>query len=200
MALPLKKPTLAEFLAWENSQPARSEFYRGEVFLMVGASRVHGLVAGNLFAALKSHLKGTPCRAFIESMKVQAAGDATFYPDVFVTCDTSDLKTDMVFRSPTLVAEVLSESTQAYNRGLKFAAYRQLASLREYLLIDPDTRQVEVFQRNERSNFELLDQTGSAELVLASVGLRLPMAELFDGVDDGLDAQPEGSVQASPGT
>ena len=105
------------------------------------------------------------------------------YPDVFVTCDAADLKTDMVFRHPTLIAEVLSESTQAYDRGLKFAAYRQLASLKEYLLIDPDTRRVEVFRRNERLNFELHDQTGDAELVLESVGLRLAMDELFDGVE-----------------
>ncbi|MBN8217932.1 MAG: Uma2 family endonuclease, partial [Spirochaetes bacterium] len=97
--------------AWENDQPGRHEFYRGEVFAMVGARRVHGLVGGNLFAALKSHLKGSPCRAFVEGMKVQVADDAIFYPDVFVTCDAADLKTDMVFRQPRLVVEVLSDST-----------------------------------------------------------------------------------------
>jgi Uma2 family endonuclease len=90
----------------------------------------------------------------------------------------------MVFRHPSLVAEVLSESTQADDRGLKFAAYRQLPSLQEYLLVDPDTRRVEVFRRNERQSFELHDQAGAAELVLESVGLRLAMAELFDGLED----------------
>ncbi len=183
MALPAHKLTLAGYLAWENEQETRHEFYRGEVFAMVGARRVHGLVAGNLFASLKEGLKGTRCRAFIESMKIQVANDAIFYPDVFVTCDAVDLKTDMVFRHPTLIAEVLSESTQAYDRGLKFAAYRQLETLKEYLLIDPDTRRVEVFRRNERLNFELHDQTGHTELVLDSVGLRFPMADLFDGVE-----------------
>ncbi len=115
-------------------------------------------------------------------MKVQLADDTLFYPDVFVTCDPHDLKTDMVFKSPKLVVEVLSESTQAYDRGLKFAAYRQISTLQEYVLVDPDTRRVEVFRRNERDNFELLDQTGAPELVLDSVGLRLAMDELFDGV------------------
>jgi Uma2 family endonuclease len=184
MALPLQKLALADFLAWENAQETRHEFYRGEVFAMVGARRVHGLVGLNLAVALKNHLKGTRCRVFVESMKLQLANDALFYPDVFVTCDPGDLKTEMVFRHPSLVAEVLSESTQAYDRGLKFAAYRQLPSLLEYLLVDPDTRRVEVFRRNERQNFELHDQTGAAELVLESVGLRLAMDELFDGLED----------------
>ena len=80
------------------------------------------------------------------------------------------------------MAEVLSDSTQAFDRGLKFAAYRQLASLREYLLVDPDTRRVEVFRRNERELFELHDQTGADALQLASVGLSLPMEELFEGL------------------
>jgi Uma2 family endonuclease len=173
MALPAHKLTLAEFLDWDNAQETRNEFYRGEVFAMVGARRVHGLVALNLATMLKSSLKGTRCRAFIESMKVQVASDAIFYPDVFITCDPADLKTDMVFRHPTLIAEVLSESTQAYDRGLKFAAYRQLDALKEYLLIDPDTRRIEVFRRNERLNFELHDQTGHSVLVLESVGRRL---------------------------
>jgi Uma2 family endonuclease len=182
MGVPAEKMSLADFLAWENAQATRHEFWRGEVFAMVGARRVHGMVGLNLATALKLHLKGSPCRAFVESMKVQTADDALFYPDVFVTCDPRDLKTEMVFRHPKLVVEVLSESTQAYDRGLKFAAYRQIGSLQEYLLVDPDTRRVEVFRRNERGNFELVDQTGTPELVLESVGLRLAMDEVFDGV------------------
>lgn len=183
MALPAHKPTIAEFLAWEEAQPERHEFYRGEFFAMVGGRRINNIVTGNLFAALKAHLKGSRCWAFVESMKLQVADDALFYPDIFVTCDASDLRTEQIFRRPVLVGEVLSVSTQAFDRGLKFAAYRQLDSLREYLLIDPDTRSVEVFRRNERELFELHDQTGSAALHLASVDLRLPMAELFDGLE-----------------
>ena len=184
MSVPALKLTIGEFLEWENAQETRHEFYRGEVFAMVGVRRVHALISGNLFAALKTHLKDTRCRAFTESVKVQVANDALFYPDVFVTCDPQDLKTDMVFRSPSLIVEVLSDSTQAYNRGLKFTAYRQLASLQEYVLIDPESRRVEVYRRNERQNFELIDQTGNVELVLDSVGMRLAMAEVFDGVEE----------------
>ena len=183
MALPAHKPAITEFLVWEAAQPERHEFYRGEFFAMVGGRRINGIVTLNLAAALKTHLKGSPCRAFVESMKLQVADDALLYPDLFVTCDAADLRTEQIFRRPVLVAEVLSASTQAFDRGLKFAAYRQLDSLREYLLIDPDVRSVEVFRRNERSLFELHDQSGADALHLASVDLRLPMAELFDGLD-----------------
>lgn len=183
MAPPAQKMTLSDYLAWEAGQDDRNEFYRGEVFAMVGVRRAHAEVAGNLFAALKSHLKGTLCRPYAESVKLQVAHDMVFYPDVFVTCDPADLKTDLIFRSPKLVAEVLSESTEAYNRGVKFAAYRQLDSLQEYLLVDPVSRRVEVYRRNERNVFELHDQTGQPQLQLESVGLQWAMAELFEGVD-----------------
>ncbi|HSW03340.1 Uma2 family endonuclease [Aquabacterium sp.] len=184
MAVPARLPSITEYLAWENDQQDRHEYYRGEIFAMVGARRVHGLVEGNLFAALKLHLKGGPCRAFVEGMKVQVADNVVFYPDVFVTCDERDLKTDMIFHHPKLVIEVLSDSTQSFDRGLKFAAYRELASLQEYVLVDPDTRRVEVYRRNERALFELHDQTGTDGLYLACIECHVPMAEVFDGLAD----------------
>ena len=198
MAVPAQKLMLVDFLVWENAHAERHEFYRGEVFAMVGARRVHGLIAGNLFATLKSHLKGSACRAFVSDMKIQVANDALFYPDVFVTCDSQDLKTELVFRQPKLIVEVLSPSTEAFDRGLKFAAYRQIDALQEYLLIDPDTRRVEVYRRNERGSFELHDQTGQPQLQLTSVDLLMPMAEVFDGVaDEPADAGHAGTAGAA---
>jgi Uma2 family endonuclease len=176
--------TLDEYMAWENAQPERHEFFRGEVIAMAAPRRVHAMAAQNTAAALHAHLKGSPCCVFMHSMKVQVDNDAIFYPDVFVTCHEQDLKTDMVFRHPVVIVEVLSNSTQAYDRGQKFAAYRRLPSLKEYVLVDPDTQRVEVFRRNERELFELHDQTGLLELTLASVAARLPMAEVFDGVEE----------------
>ena len=184
MSVPHTRMGLEAFLDWENRQPARHEFYRGEVFAMVGARRVHGIVALNVATALKSRLKGKPCMVFIENMKLRVADDALFYPEVFVNCDARDLRTEMVFEHPTLIVEVLSESTQAFDRGAKFAAYRSLASLREYLLIDPDLRTVELFRRNAAGLFELHDHTGLDTLELASLRLALPQAELFEGLDE----------------
>jgi Uma2 family endonuclease len=183
MAVPAEKLTLSDYLAWENQQTGRHEFYRGEVFSMVGVRRIHGKVVLNLAIAISNQLKGSSCEVFVESLKLQVAEDAVFYPDLFVTCDRSDLATDMIFRKPKLIVEVLSDSTQAYDRGLKFAAYRQIEELREYVLIDPQQRVIEVFRRNERNVFELHDQTGTAALHLTSVDLHVAMADVFNGVD-----------------
>lgn len=196
MALPAHKPTISDFLAWEEVQPGRHEFYRGEFFAMVGGRRINGQVTVNLTAAMRQHLKGSACRTFVESMKVQINDDALFYPDLFVTCDPADLQTDTIFRRPLLIVEVLSDSTESFDRGVKFTACRQLASLREYVLIDPGTRRVEVFRRNERELFELHDQSGTPTLHLASVDLRLPMAELFERLDDAPGNTPGGPAPA----
>jgi Uma2 family endonuclease len=172
-----------EFIAWENAQPERHEFYRGETFAMVGARRVHGLVSLNMASLFKHVLSGTPCQVFAESMKLQVADESLFYPDVFVTCDPTDLKTDYIFRAPTVIVEVLSESTQAYDRGVKFAAYRRLASLKEYLLIDPDLRSIEVFRRGDEGLFTLHDYTGLDYLRLQSLECELAMADVFEGLE-----------------
>ncbi len=182
MGLPQSRLSLAEFLVWEAAEAERHEFHRGEVFAMVGARRVHGIAAGNIFTSLKRQLKGSPCQAFIESLKVQVNEDTIFYPDVFVTCDPADLRTDYIFRAPTVVVEVLSESTQAFDRGLKFAMYRQLASLKEYLLVDPDNRMVELYRRGADGLFTLHDYTGTARFPVASIGCELATDEVFDAL------------------
>jgi Uma2 family endonuclease len=183
MGTPLPKLSLEAYLAWENEQVERHEYHRGGVFAMVGGRRVHGVVVGNLFRLLGNALAGSRCRAFAESMKVQPAGDTILYPDLFVTCDPADLRTDAIFRAPKLVIEVLSPTTQAYDRSLKFALYRRLASLQEYALVDPDTRRVEVFRIGADGLWVLHDMSDGDALELASVGCRVPMAEVFDGVD-----------------
>ena len=178
------KFSLVDFLAWEETQTERHEFVRGEVFAMTGARRVHGLVSGNIFATLRQLLRGSPCRAFTESMKVQPAADVMLYPDVFVTCDAADLRTELIFSAPTVVVEVLSPSTQSYDRGQKFTEYRRLASLREYLLVDPDSRELQLFRRGVDGLFTLHDLTGMPAVELTSIACRLPAEEVFDGLDE----------------
>ena len=155
---------------------------RGEVFAMVGGRRVHNILAGNVFATLKQQLKGSPCFAFIENAKLQTAAGDIFYPDVFVTCDAQDLRTEQIFKTPTLIVEVLSPSTQAYDRGLKFTLYRSLASLREYALVDPDTREVQLFRRGADGLFTLHDLTGAAQVEFASIGCVVTADDLFEGI------------------
>lgn len=183
MGVALQENTLAAFLEWENTQPERHEFNRGEVFARVGGKRSHGRVVLNLARRLAEQLDGSPCQVFVESMKVQVADDTILYPDVFVTCDKADLATEMIFRAPTLVIEVLSPTTQAYDRSQKFALYWRLASLREYILVDPDTRQIESLRRADDGSWVFHDMSHEDAMLAPSVGCAVPIAQMFDGVD-----------------
>jgi Uma2 family endonuclease len=175
--------SLEAYLAWENDQPDKHEFYRGEVFARVGARRVHGRVQANLSRALGNILQGSGCQVFADSMKVQIDQDTVLYPDVFVTCHRDDLKTDLIFKAPLLVVEVLSPSTQSYDRSQKFALYRRITALQEYVLVDPDTRRVEAFRRNAQGQWVLDDMSDSGALRLPSIDAQVSFGDLFDGVD-----------------
>lgn len=143
--------TAADYLEWEAAQDVRSEFIDGEVFVMAGGTLAHNAATGATFATLRQHLNGSPCRASVSDVKVQVeASNSLLYPDVVVTCQTAELTDDQAqaLNQPTLIAEVLSPSTAAFDRGSKFAHYRQLDSLQEYMLIDTDTPRIEVFRRN----------------------------------------------------
>ena len=183
MALLQHKLTMDEFLAWENAQPERNEYHQGEVFAMVGGRRTHGRVVSNLNRRLSEQLEGTPCQVFAEGMKVQIANDTLLYPDVFVTCDKADLATEMIFRAPVLVIEVLSPSTQSYDRSKKFALYRRLASLQEYILVDPETRRVEGFRRGADDLWVLHDMSQDLVMRAASVDCTVPLDAVFAGMD-----------------
>ena len=183
MGQALTKLSLQAFLDWENQQVERHEFHRGEVFAKVGARRVHGLISLNIAASLKIQLKGSACRAFADSMKIRIGADTILYPDVFVTCDAADLRTDQVFTAPSVVVEVLSPSTQSYDRGSKFTLYRSLPSLREYMLVDPDTREVQLFRRGTDGLFTLHDLTGRPNISFESIACELLADDVFDGIE-----------------
>lgn len=183
MGLPQTQATLtrAEFVTWENQQPNKHEFVAGEVFAMVGARRTHVTITGNCFALLKDHLRGGPCRAFMADMRVEVdAADAVFYPDVLVTCHPDDLKADLAMHHPKVLIEVLSDSTAAYDRGEKFAFYRQLDSLSEYALIDPEHRRVEVFRRMDNGDWLLAASESDQGLVLKSLDFAAGLDAVFE--------------------
>ena len=176
--------TRAEFLAWEEQQLTKHEFVDGEVFAMVGARQIHVVVAGNCFALLKAHLRSRPCRALISDMQLEVeSADAVFYPDVMVACDPRDLRAERTLRHPTVIIEVLSESTAAYDRGQKFALYRQIDALQEYALIDPDRRSVEVFRRTETDDWLLATRDSERGLVLRSLEFEAQLAAIFEDIE-----------------
>ena len=175
--------TLQAYLDWENAQVEKHEFLQGEIYAMTGGRRTHGRVVSNLNRRIGVALDATACQVFAEGMKVQVAEETVLYPDVFVTCDAADLATDQIFRAPLLVIEVLSPSTQAYDRSRKFALYRRIPALLEYVLVDPDTRRIEAFRRNAAGEWVLHDMSDEPALVLPCIEASVPMAEVFDGID-----------------
>lgn len=177
--------TAADYLAWEAVQPERHEYLDGEVFAMAGAEDRHVTVAGNLYIALRQHLAGSPCRTFMSDMRLQvAAANSYFYPDVLVTCSPLDLASAMVKTEPKLIAEVLSPSTAAYDRGVKFSHYRSLPSLEEFVLIDLDTRSTDCYRKNAEGLWVLHPFARGEAVLLASVALEVTAAQLFAEVPE----------------
>lgn len=177
--------SLNDFLAWEAQQPYKHEYWKGEVSAMTGARQAHVLVAGNCFAALKAHLRGGPCRTYIADMQLAVdEADAVFYPDVFVSCHPDDLQAERVLHYPKVIIEVLSDSTAAYDRGAKFAAYRKLTDLQEYLIVDIAQRRLELYRR-AADHWLMFDSAGSGPaLQLQSVDMALSPAEAFEDLDE----------------
>ena len=183
----------AAYLAWEEEQPGRNEYIAGEVFAMVGVRQSHNVATLNLATMLRRELKGSPCRVFVESVKTRVeAADCFFYPDVAVTCDARDRQTPDYVSHPLLVAEVLSESTAAFDRGAKFAAYRKLESLRDYVLVDVAAQRIEVFRRNPENHWVLYEYGIGDRVELASLALQLDAAELLDDTQE----SPADAVQS----
>ncbi|MGS0756976.1 Uma2 family endonuclease [Roseateles sp. GG27B] len=173
-----------EYLAWEAEQTEKHDFIDGEVYAMAGAESGHVTTSLNMAMALRQHLAGTPCRTFIADMKVQAKeGDNYFYPDVVVTCSDADRSSSLVKREPTLIIEVLSPSTAAYDRGEKFARYRSIAALQEIAFIDMSSRRTDVYRRGADGLWVLHPFDAGAAVTLASVELTVSAAAMFAEVD-----------------
>lgn len=186
--MPLATETTAfapeAYLEWEKGNETKHEYLNGEVFALAGAKDAHVTVAGNLFALLHAHLRGGPCRLYMADMKVSVErANAFFYPDILVTCDERDRETEYFKRYPKLVIEVLSESTAAFDRGNKFSSYRKLDTLQEYVLIDPDSLNVDCFRFDETSRHWVLYPFAAGENVdLASIGFSTPIETLYENV------------------
>lgn len=173
------------YLTWEAAQPERHEYIAGKVFAMVGVRQAHNVASGNLYAALRSALKGSPCRVFIESVKTRVdAANCFFYPDVLVTCDARDRATPDFVSHPVLIIEVLSPSTVGFDRGDKFAAYRKLSSLQEYGLVDLAAKRIEVFRRNAEQHWVLYEYLEGESIEFASLSLTLPVATVLEDTEE----------------
>jgi Uma2 family endonuclease len=175
--------SVEDYLAGEDGSEILHEYINGEVYAMSGASSEHNVLAGTLYAELRRHLRGKPCRVFSSGLKlfVRMAGqDIFYYPDVMVACDPSDDHRHYRER-PTVLVEVLSESTERVDTREKLATYIALPSVQEYLIVAQDRMHVTLRRRETEWTPEILTAPEEV-LVLPSVGFRLPVAELYSDV------------------
>lgn len=190
--LPEPKPQLSpeEYLAFDRSADGKSEYLDGEMFAMSGGSHAHSLIAVNLARELSGALRERPCRVFGSDLRVvvEATGLYT-YPDLSIVCGKPDFGPDDpkdTLRNPTLLIEVLSPSTENYDRSKKFEHYRAIPSLREYVVVAQDRAFVERLLRRDDGVWEFTEFRGlDASITLASIGVTLPFAEIYEKVELG---------------
>jgi Uma2 family endonuclease len=169
-----------DYLEWEPTQEIRYEYIDGEVFAMTGGTKPHNRIALNLATGLDSHFAEKGCEVYIADVKVQVSPSGPYnYPDLVVTCDSRDRDSNQFVQYPCLIVEVLSPSTEAYDRGAKFTRYRRLNTLQEYVLIQSQQVGVECFRRNEQGLWVLYPYEAGETLTLESVGFSLPVEALY---------------------
>lgn len=178
--------TPEEYLEIERRAERKSEYYKGEMFAMAGASPKHVLIVTNLVAELRQPLKNKPCLVYSVDLRLRVTATGLYtYPDVIVVCGAAEFADDQqdTLLNPTLVIEVLSESTQDYDRGRKFEHYRTVPSLVDYLTVAQDRPHVEHSYRQD-SHWTLVDYDGLTQSIhLASIDVVLPLAEVYDKVE-----------------
>ena len=175
--------TADEYLELEDRSDTKHEYIDGQVYAMAGASDNHVTIALNLATLLRSHVRGSGCRVYIADMKARIESlNRFYYPDVMVTCDPRDLETSTYKRFPSLIVEVLSDSTEAGDRGDKFVDYQELETLREYVLINTKRQRVECFRRNEQALWVLQFYTLQTSFRLDSIDFEATLAALYEDV------------------
>ncbi len=178
--------SVKEYLDWEKDSPEKHEYFQGEVFSMAGAGKAHNLIFSNIFGELYIGLKGKPCRPFGSDLRIHIPQNTLFtYPDISIVCNELVPSPDdhESFVLPTILLEILSPSTKNYDRGSKFKLYRDIPSLKEYILIDSESLSIEAFRLNTGNNWELeeIHHPGGI-LSLPSIGIHIPVAEIYKGV------------------
>ena len=182
-----KQPISIEaYLEMENAATEKHEYYRGEVFAMSGAKVVHNKIATNILIALGNKLKGKSCQPFGSDLRIHIASNTLFtYPDIAIIC--GEIKTlnddEMNVLNPSVIIEVLSPSTKNYDRGEKFKLYRDIPTLKEYMLVDSESMHVEIFRMNARHHWELEEYNNSEDSIqLKTIDEMIILAEIYEGV------------------
>jgi len=179
------KFTIEEYLQMELASKEKHEYYHGEIFAMSGAKVLHNIISGNIYYGLRKRLDGKSCKPFSSDQRIHIPQNSLFtYPDISIICGeiiTLD-NDDWNILNPSVIIEVLSPGTKDYDRGGKFKLYRDIATLKEYILVDSETISIEVFRINDGGHWELEEYRKIDDsLLIKSIQVSIPVIEIYEG-------------------
>ena len=182
-----QKFSIEEYLEMENASQEKNEYYRGEIFAMSGAKMPHSIISKNLLGSLYSKLKGKKCQAYGSDVRIHIEANTLFtYPDISIVCgEVITLNNDDYnVLNPTVIIEILSPSTKNYDRGEKFKLYRDIVTLKEYILTDSESIHIEIFRLNENNHWELEEyNTLTENLQIKAINETVLISEIYEGVN-----------------
>ena len=180
-----EKQSIREYLEMENAATEKHEYYKGEIFAMSGGTVAHSAIGGNIYHSLRKRLNGNPCQPFNSDTRIHIEKNTLFtYPDISVICgDILTLDDDQVnVLNPTVIFEVLSPSTKEYDLGQKFQLYKDIPTLREYIVVDPETANVKAWN-NDSGLWQLTEYINLQQVaLLQSLDISLPLSEIYEGI------------------
>ena len=172
------------YFAWEAQQREKHELIDGQVYAMSGGTQTHSTIAINCLLLIRDHLRDSQCRVFNSDLKVNICHTANYtYPDLSVTCDDRDRENALYITYPCLIMEVLSDSTEAYDRGRKFDKYRRNPQLIDYVLVSSDEMAIDVYHKNEAGEWLILSFRAGDQVELQSIGLTVPIEDFYETVN-----------------
>lgn len=179
------KFSIEEYLLFEKQSLEKHEFFKGEIFAMSGVSNRHNVIFSNLFTGIGMQLKGKPCKPYGSDMRIYVAENTLFtYPDISIICNEivpASMDEDTA-TLPTVLIEILSPSTRNYDRGDKFKLYRDIPTLKEFILVDSEAIAIEAFRLNQRGHWELEEYKSLSEIfTIPTLNVTLPVTDIYDG-------------------
>jgi len=181
-----QKVSIEEYLEMENTSIEKHEYYKGEIFAMSGAKMPHNTISKNLLGTLFTKLKGKKCQPYGSDVRIHIESNTLFaYPDISIICDEVITRNNDDFNvlNPVVIIEILSQSTKNYDRGEKFKLYRDIPTLKEYILIDSESIHIETFRLNEKNHWELEEYNFvTEELYVKAINEKILIADIYEGV------------------
>ena len=176
--------TPEEYFDWEEQQLERHEYIDGEVYAMSGGTQNHSDIALNFGSLLKNHMRGSGCKTFNSDLRIKIFESNKYvYADLSVTCDNRDKSTPQYITHPCLIVEVLSPSTEAYDRGDKFRMYRRNPSLRDYVLVHTDKIAIDLYRRDEAGNWNIINYEAGEAIELRSINLTYSIEQVYEDIE-----------------